>query len=99
MKKWFKELMVGDIIAHAKFKAYANRLGYFDYEDCDYLQIDKITNGIIYTTNLETKGTMELWCGETFDEFAKNPSFEIINQLPIKSTEFKPIQLNLFDMI
>lgn len=99
MKKWFNELLVGDIIAHSKFKSYPNGLGYFDDQDCDYLQIDKINQGIIYTTNLETKGTMELWCGESWDEWVKKPSFEIVNQPVIKTAEFKPIQLNLFDLI
>ena len=97
MKKWFKELLSGDIISQPKLKSYHNGMGYFDNNDCDYLQIDKINKGIIYTTNLETKQTMELWCGESWDEWAKKPAFEIVNQTVIKQ-DTNPVQLNMFEI-
>ena len=97
MNKWFNELAIGDIIAQSKFKAYANGMGYFDDNDCDYLRIDKIKKGIIYTTNLATKATMELWCGEGWDDWAKKPSFRIVKEYQPRAV--KPTQLSIFEMI
>lgn len=99
MKKWFKELQKDDVIAQSKLKVRADNTCYFDDNDLDYFRIDDIKNGDIITTSLQTNQSITMVCGVGWDEWAKQPAFEIVGKCIAKEQQdiFDIKQLSLFD--